>query len=148
MENKKGGGHFERNLVSSGWAPVSRKAMDDQALTVEARGVLGWLLTRPDGHRLYLHYLQTRLKISQGRWQKIRKELVAAGYLTVRQDRSDDGKWTWIFTLTDTPSPEKPSVENPPMVCPPVGNPSVGNRPINRNKNTKNITSVRLKMIP
>ena len=100
-ENK--GGEFIRNLAASGWASVNRSAMDDTRLNVDSKGVLAWLLTRPDGHRLYLFYMLKRLGIGQQKWGKIRNELVENGYLKIDKKRVE-GKFRWNFQLTDTPS--------------------------------------------
>lgn len=97
------GGEFIRHLAETGWARVSRKALDDVRLSIEARGVLAWLLTRPDTHRLYVHHAQVRMGLSQGRWQKIRRELEATGYLKSNKSRKGGGQWEWKFEVFDVP---------------------------------------------
>jgi hypothetical protein len=93
---------FIRKLKDSGWAPISRAAMDDVRLSIAARGVFGWLCSRPDDHKIILNYAMRRWGISQPTWAKIRDELKKAGYLTVNKKR-ENGKFVWEFELTDEP---------------------------------------------
>lgn len=94
---------FIRHLNGSGWAPLSRKAMDDTRLTISARGVLAWLCSRPDDHQVVLTYALTRWNISKPTWARIRTELELTGYLTVKRVQ-ERGRFRWIYELTDTPS--------------------------------------------
>ena len=94
---------FIRNLNGSGWAPISRNAMDDKRLSVSARGVFGWLCSRPDDHKIILSYAMTRWDISQPTWRRIRKELEAAGYLKVTKTKVG-GRYKWLYELCDAPA--------------------------------------------
>jgi hypothetical protein len=80
------------------WSPFDRRIADDERLSIEARGVLCWIGTRPDDHRLFVRYLQLRCGLSQSRWQKLRKELEALGYLQVSKKRIK-GKFCWEYRV-------------------------------------------------
>lgn len=80
------------------WAKMDRYVMDDNRLSIEARGVLCWIGSRPDGHKLFVGHLQDRCNISQSRWQRIRKELESKGYLQITKIRRG-GKFAWQFRV-------------------------------------------------
>ncbi len=94
---------FIRTLSGSGWAPISRKAADDTRLSIAARGVLAWLCTRPDDHKIMLAWAMQRWGISKPTWRKIRIELENAGYLKQIR-RREVGRFVWVYQLTDTPA--------------------------------------------
>ena len=92
-----------RTFSPAGWGQVNRRAVDDERLSIGARGVLAWLLTRPDDHRIHIEHCLSRWRISQPTWARIRLELEAAGYLRVEK-RKESGRFVWTFFLTDTPA--------------------------------------------
>lgn len=94
---------FIRKFSDCGWAQVNRKALDDARLSISAKGVLAWLLTRPTDHKIILSYAMSRWDISQPTWARIRKELEAAGYLKVTKTKKD-GRFAWTYELTDAPA--------------------------------------------
>ena len=101
---------FKRTLAGAGWAPVSRRMMDDQRLSLAARGALGWLVTRPDEWEINLEYALKNWGISRPTWQKIRKELEAAGYLHQLKTK-ENGRFKWEYHLTDDPTINKISID-------------------------------------
>lgn len=134
------GGEFIRHLEASGWAPVPRRLMDDVNLSIEARGALAWLLTRPDGHRLFVRYAQQRLGISQARWQRIRRELEVAGYLAVDKGRDEAGVYRWHYHVFDHPKHEKPvSIGVSSIGQKPTDGLSTGGKPADKEKHPKEI---------
>lgn len=78
------------------WGKLDRRIADDDRISIESRGVLAWIATRPRGHRLFVRYLQKRCCLSQARWQRLRRELEAHGYLAVRRLRVE-GKFSWRY---------------------------------------------------
>jgi len=97
---------FIRNMSPSGWAPVSRRAMDDKRLSLSTRGAFGWLCTRPDDHQIFLPYAMKRWGITKPTWRRIRTELEMFGYLRVRKVL-EGGRFKWIYELTDILPVEK-----------------------------------------
>lgn len=86
------------------WAPFDRRIANDTRISIEARGVLCWIGTRCDDHRLFLRHLQQQCGLSQARWQRIRKELESYGYMRIERLRVN-GKFTWKYTLNLVYSP-------------------------------------------
>jgi hypothetical protein len=112
---------------------MQRKTAQDENLSFEARGMIAYLLSKPDDWEIQVHDLKQ--KCAKGRVYRILDELVENGYLEKRTKyRDDKGHWQWtpyrlherpidnIIPLTenaetDTPYPdfrdtEKPDTEN------------------------------------
>ena len=59
----------------------------DQRLSIEAKGVLGYLLSRPNKWSVRLEQVGRTLKVGRRRLQRIFRELISAGYVTRDQRR-------------------------------------------------------------
>jgi hypothetical protein len=95
---------FIRINKGTGWGKVNRHAMDDTQLSIGARGVLSWFLTRPDDHRIILIYAKNRMCLNEARWKKYRDELKKLGYLSQERVRQENGQVNWVYTVNDCPS--------------------------------------------
>jgi hypothetical protein len=62
----------------------------DERLSVEAKGVLGFLLSRPHKWQVRLHIGRT-LRVGRKKLQRIFRELISAGYVTSERQRILDG---------------------------------------------------------
>ena len=85
------------------WAPINRRMADDSRLSLSARAVLLWFLSRPAGHDFKLWQALQRWDISEPTWLKISAELQMLGYLKYTKTKKD-GKFTHKYEVTDTPS--------------------------------------------
>ncbi len=63
----------------------------DRRLSVEAKGVLGYLLSRPHKWRVQLDYVARTLNVGRRKLQRIVRELISAGYVTREQQRFGAG---------------------------------------------------------
>ena len=59
----------------------------DQSLSIEAKGVLGYLLSRPNKWSVRLEQVGRTLNIGRRKLQRIFRELISAGYVTREQRR-------------------------------------------------------------
>lgn len=89
---------------------IANSTIRDIRLTFRARGVLAFVLSWPDGHRM------TSSDIAQwgveGR-EAVRtafRELETAGYLTIVKKQYASGRWATTITVYDTPTTP---VDNP-----------------------------------
>jgi hypothetical protein len=112
-----------------GWTTLPNQTLDDDALSFRARGVLAWLLSRPDGWETDSARMakngtrRAGARRADGREGRdaIRtalNELEAAGYIYRPRLQSEQGKWrTEVFVYDEareTPnSTAYPPVENP-----------------------------------
>jgi hypothetical protein len=60
---------------------VPNAVFADTRLSVEAKGVLGYLLSRPHKWRVRLDYVGRTLKVGRKKLQRIVRELIGAGYI-------------------------------------------------------------------
>jgi hypothetical protein len=62
----------------------------DDRLSIEAKGVLGYLLSRPHNWQVRLDHVGRTLRIGRKKLQRIFRELIGAGYVTREQQRTAD----------------------------------------------------------
>lgn len=60
----------------------------DDRLSIEAKGVLGYLLSRPHNWQVRLDHVGRKLRIGRKKLQRIFRELIGAGYVTREQART------------------------------------------------------------
>jgi len=60
----------------------------DGRLSIEAKGVLGYLLSRPHSWQVRLEHVGRTLRIGRKKLQRIFRELISAGYVTREQPRT------------------------------------------------------------
>ena len=110
---------------SNPYAQISKKCLEDNLLSWKAKGVLCYLLSRPDNWRTYPYQLATVSTDQEHSTRSAVKELIKAGYIKrSRLQCEADGRFQgfeYIITedpylenpYTDSPSAEPPSVEPP-----------------------------------
>lgn len=91
----------------------------DQRLSVEAKGVLGYLLSRPHKWHVRLEHVGRTLVVGRKKLQRIFRELIGAGYISREPQRIVDGhRFGEIdYVVRDVPV----AVENPPLPRGPKG---------------------------
>jgi len=70
---------------------VPNAVFADPRLSVEAKGVLGYLLSRPHKWHVRLDHVGRTLLVGRKKLQRIFRELIAAGYVTREAQRIADG---------------------------------------------------------
>ena len=60
---------------------VPHALLQDQSLQFDARAVAAWLVSRPEGWETSVSAIRQDLGLPRGRWQRVARELEAAGYL-------------------------------------------------------------------
>ncbi len=115
---------------TNAWKSVPSAAAEDPRMSNTTRGVLFWLLTRPENWEIRIGAMLRLTNTSETIWQKrVRPELVNAGYLVVTKSRNPtNGYIEWQFDVysisrISLPSPRSPSLENPGMDNPGVEKP-------------------------
>ena len=66
---------------------VPNAVFADARLSVEAKGVLGYLLSRPHKWQVRLEHIGRTLKVGRKKLQRIFRELIGAGYVTREPQR-------------------------------------------------------------
>lgn len=121
---------------------IANEALENADLTWRARGVLAYLLSRPEGWSTSAERLAAMSpKGKEGRdaMRAVLNELEAAGYIRREKTQDSRGRWATTLVVYDYPEPPVPATEpaktaaEPPIVepaknggSPGVGEPAVG----------------------
>lgn len=74
------------DLQAGGWRAVPPRMFEDDRLSLDTRGIAGYIATRSDTFQLSVAGLCTLLGIREDKWRRVSGELRDAGYLScVRQ---------------------------------------------------------------
>jgi hypothetical protein len=80
-----------RRELRSHFTIVPNAIFLDKRLSIEAKGVLGFLLSHPHNWQVRLDHVGRTLRIGRKKLQRIFRELISAGYVTREQQRIQDG---------------------------------------------------------
>lgn len=94
------------------WTTVNRTTINDARLSFRARGVLVWLLDKPDDWQCSAE--QIALEGAEGRdaIRSVLGELEKCGYLVRNKHRGSDGQWHTEHTIYEVP-PERETSAGP-----------------------------------
>lgn len=82
---------------------ASNIPFNDERLSWEARGVMGYLLSKPDDWQVRMTDLQRRGPAGMRIIKRVLAELRKAGYMSRERKRTTEGKFIWITTLYESP---------------------------------------------
>jgi hypothetical protein len=104
------------------FAQISREMLQDKTLSYEARGLLGYLLSKSGNWETRVSDLQIK-GAGRDKVYRIIAELQAKGYISLRRKYQDEkGQWQWtpydvyetreLNPFTENPYTDKPNTEN------------------------------------
>lgn len=137
-----------REKRTKNYTIINNSILDNNRLSFKARGLLIYMLSKPDDWKFYELELEKHSQVDgQSAIKSALKEIERTGYLK-RQRSRENGKFIktdWILAETPdvsafSPQVEKPFVDNPPMEKPPVDN-----QPLLSIEDTKNLNNKGLK---
>jgi hypothetical protein len=113
----------------SQFAVFPNSMWEDEKISIGAKGLLGYVGSRPLRWNIRLSHLSKVLNIGRDKLRRFIRELMAAGYVERSQSRNSDKTFGrmdyWVYTqpsvaslpqtekpATEKPSPEEPSPEN------------------------------------
>lgn len=109
-------------LPADNYTITSNAAIEDTSVSLKARMILVYLLSRPPGWVTSAERLAKTISEKDG-LSAIKsglRELEQAGYLTRTRTRDEHGHWRWDHEITDRPSMDnRPVVEASPQVSKP-----------------------------
>lgn len=113
---------------------LSNDLIEDSRLSFKARGLLAYLLSRPDGWQTDAHRLAARGPDGRAAILSGLKELENASYLKRTRSQDEHGRWTTACEVFDTPTEVRFSdVGSPNSGLPNSGSPNAG-RPNSKTK--------------
>ena len=102
--------------VAHGHAPytvIDRRVLEDERLSWAARGILGYLLAKPDDWQLRIGDLRRRGDLGRDALYRVLKQLRAHGYVERRVVRDARGRIAEIeYLVHEVPSAVRPLPEN------------------------------------
>ena len=84
-----------------GFTTVANAPFNDSRLSWEARGMLAYLLTKPDSWEVRMGDLISQSPGSRTIVRRIFKELETYGYLTRERQRQENGTFRWLTTIRE-----------------------------------------------
>lgn len=100
--------------VDSGWYIAARKTAQDTRITLEAHGLLGYLLSKPTDWEVRPAEIQRTWDIGRDKCRRLLHELIGAGYMGKEQERNPKGRFSAnAYFVQGTPTTENPSTDNP-----------------------------------
>jgi len=95
-----------RRKYNSHYTAVPNRIFEDENISLAARGLLGYLLVKPDSWEVRVDDLQKRGGVGREKAQQLLRELVESGYI-VRETTRDGGKFVgYNYIVYDEPQPE------------------------------------------
>ena len=129
------------NRITTNFTQVSNSVVTDARLSFKAKGLYLYLASKPDGWKFYLTEIQKNATDGRDGIKTAFKELETLGYLVRSKVNGEDGKFTYNYEITDSPSVVLPSVDFPTVVKPTPSNIKLNSN--TNNSNTNNISSAK-----
>jgi hypothetical protein len=96
------------------FAALPNAIWTDERLSIEAKGVLGYLLSRPHNWNVRLPQIGRVLNVGKDRLQRIFRQLIEAGYVTREQRRTEGGVFgSAEYIVRDEPEDSVASLPQP-----------------------------------
>jgi hypothetical protein len=106
---------------------IDQRAIEDTSLSWAARGLLGYLLSRPDDWKVLVNDLRKRGDLGRDGIYRLLRELRHAGYMRFMRKRDRQGRirgGTYIVReIAATPHPDLPDTDQPNKAVPYTANP-------------------------
>lgn len=101
---------------------VSNDVINDARLSLEARGLLLWLLSKPENWQTNSDLLAAQHGVGRDRIRRVLRQLSDVGYMKLETLRNEAGRITKRWMIYDIPQAEEPATGSPAP-----GNPGPGN---------------------
>lgn len=92
--------------------PIPWRVLQDKRISFRARGVLGYLLSLPDGWEASAERIARDTTEGRDAVATALKELESVGYLARRKYQTTGGTWAWAWLYSDTPDELAAHVED------------------------------------
>ena len=97
------------DLKTGGWRAVPPRIFEDERLSLDTRGVAGYIATRSDTFSLSVSGLCRLLRIGDDKWRRINRELTNAGYLKRSMRKDSRGRFRHELLFSPIPYREEPN---------------------------------------
>jgi hypothetical protein len=107
-----------RRKHNGNFAIIPNALVEDKRLSIEAKGLLAYLISRPDDWVVKHGHLQRALGIGRDKLQRILRELIQTGYLERDDEQPRDGHnqfAAYAYICRDVPSSSRPPLHGLPL---------------------------------
>src|ERR1700722_11959038 len=92
-----------RRRHNGNFVTVPNRVLEDKRLSLEAKGLLCWLLARPNDWTFKLALIGPVLEIGRDKTEKLFRQLIETGFIDRIQERTD-GRWGPVeYVVFDEP---------------------------------------------
>jgi uncharacterized phage protein (TIGR02220 family) len=118
------------------WVVIDKKPIEDENLSWQAKGILTYLLSKPDDWQVHINQLSGASKNGRDSTRKTIHELVDTGYIVRNQVRNEKGHLVgWEYLVSEEPTGEKVRLErNKPETGKPTSDKPISENPTSENR--------------
>ena len=89
------------NTTKNNFTPISNNLIQNENLSLEAIGLVCFIVSLPESWIIYKMQIQAALKMNRTKFDRIWKECVNAGYIKQTRIRTNNGQWKWDYEVSD-----------------------------------------------
>jgi hypothetical protein len=119
-----------------GYSIIRNETLQDETITWEARGVLAYLLSKPDDWTIRIQDLVNKSPSGRTVVKRILKELETAGYIHRERIHTEKGMFDWISTVYEIPTIGRFPIDGKPIDGEPI---DISNTEFTNTEITENI---------
>ena len=95
---------------SNPYVVLNKGFLNDESLSFRAKGILAYLLSKPDNWQVYQKQLERASKDGRERIRAAVKELIDANYIMRTRRRTEDGRFAgWEYAVHEVPKEDDPA---------------------------------------
>jgi len=92
------------NSSKFNFTPISNELLKSTKISLEAKGLLCFILSLPENWIIYKQQVQKSLDMARFKFDRIWKECADNGYILTHKFRDGDGKFSYYYEVTDVVS--------------------------------------------
>lgn len=89
------------NVTKNNFTPISNELLQNTKLSLEAKGLISFLVSLPNDWIIYKGQVQRALDMGDTKFDRVWKECVDAGYICVSKARTSEGRFIYDYTISD-----------------------------------------------
>lgn len=115
---------------------MDKRPLEKDYLSWKAKGLLAYLLSRPDNWKIRMGDLVKRSTDGKHATRAALEELKDAKHIKVTRRNTNDGTFDWTYTVYEQPYTDYPYMDKPSMVNRTLNNKELNNKEFNKESTT------------
>lgn len=104
---------IKRTSLTSHFTVMNNRVFEDRRLSLKAKGLWAFVMTKPDGWQTSIRGLCTQLSEGESAIRAGLKELETIGLYRKTRSQDASGHWSWEDEMLDIPQLDNPVMDNP-----------------------------------